>query len=164
MRPRQRDGRCAWHSCRRKSGGRAPIYMRRPNGDSADRHSPDAPEHSVVHMVFVLALFRFCSPDERNIRQHQDTSRHGRNGLRPARTSVLAGSGFGSILAYNAGVGGSNPSPPTSRTPWSEAGFRVECTFETAFYLPHVPHCSASEVKTVLALFRKERSGHPVPG
>src|SRR5918996_4231091 len=30
---------------------------------------------AVVHMIFVLALFRICSSDERNVRQHHDISR-----------------------------------------------------------------------------------------
>jgi hypothetical protein len=43
----------------------------------AARHErADAPEHSVVHIVLVLALFRFCSSDESNITQHHDISRH----------------------------------------------------------------------------------------
>jgi hypothetical protein len=29
-----------------------------------------------VHMIFVLALFRFCSAVQRNTRQHLDMSRH----------------------------------------------------------------------------------------
>jgi hypothetical protein len=33
-------------------------------------------ELSVVHMLFVLALFLFCSADERNARQHHDMSGH----------------------------------------------------------------------------------------
>jgi hypothetical protein len=33
-------------------------------------------ENSVVHMVFVLALFRFCFSHGRNIRQHHDISGH----------------------------------------------------------------------------------------
>ena len=37
---------------------------------------PDALELSVVHMLFVLALFPFCSADERNARQHHDMSGH----------------------------------------------------------------------------------------
>ena len=37
--------------------------------------------------------------------------------------SVSAGSGVGAILAYNAGVGGSNPSPPTTRTSRSTVVF-----------------------------------------
>jgi hypothetical protein len=32
--------------------------------------------HLAVHITFELALFRFCSSDERNTRQHLDMSRH----------------------------------------------------------------------------------------
>jgi hypothetical protein len=47
--------------------------------------------------------------------------------------SVLAGRGFGTICTYNAGVGGSNPSPPTKRK-----------TGQTAVFddLPHANVCS----------------------
>jgi hypothetical protein len=68
---------------------------------------------AVVHMIFVLALFRICSSDERNIRPHHDISRQVEKGLIAAKTSVSAANAFASILAYDAGVGGSNPSPPT---------------------------------------------------
>jgi hypothetical protein len=34
------------------------------------------PEHPVVHMIFVLALFRFCSSYEGNTTHHHDISRH----------------------------------------------------------------------------------------
>jgi hypothetical protein len=52
------------------------LYIEARQPDSTNRDPPEAPEHSVVHMVLVLALFRFCSSDERNTTQHHDISRH----------------------------------------------------------------------------------------
>jgi hypothetical protein len=48
-------------------------------------------------------------------------------------------SSVGEHCAYNAGVTGSIPVPPTSQKPWSGPLFLIECMFERAICLLRVP-------------------------
>jgi hypothetical protein len=65
------------NKCRTRS-----IYGGARQPDSANRNPPDALEHSAVDMVFVLALFRFCSSNERSARQqHRHLTAHLRRAL-----------------------------------------------------------------------------------
>jgi hypothetical protein len=74
----------------------------------------DASEHLLVNMVSCSPCSAFVpqtSATSGNTTTPKDTSKSSRE---QRRMSVSAGSGFGRLLAYNGGAGGSNPSPPTS--------------------------------------------------
>jgi hypothetical protein len=105
----------------RQSGGRSFNLTR---GMYSPRFLMRERQGWTLNPILMLALFRFCSSDGRNTRQRHDISRLPGKFHRPGRSRLFAARESARILAYNAGVGGSNPSPPTTRRSRSPSTFR----------------------------------------